>query len=114
MLAARFYGQKDIRVEEVPTPELSAPDDLLVEVHWCGICGTDLHEYSVGPIVTAVKPHPLTGASLPQTLGHDSRPLWSRPERRSEMPASETGSPSCRSSSAAAAATAGVGRATSA
>jgi (R,R)-butanediol dehydrogenase / meso-butanediol dehydrogenase / diacetyl reductase len=71
VLAARFYGQKDIRVEEVPTPQLSAPDDLLVEVHWCGICGTDLHEYSVGPIVTAVKPHPLTGASLPQTLGHE-------------------------------------------
>ena len=46
-------------------------DDVLVEVAWCGICGTDLHEYLVGPIVTPVRPHPLTGATLPQTLGHE-------------------------------------------
>ena len=35
-----------------PVPQLKAPDDVLVEVLWCGICGTDLHEYLVGPIVT--------------------------------------------------------------
>ena len=71
MLAARFYGQKDIRVEEVPTPQLGASDDVLVEVHWCGICGTDLHEYVVGPIVTPKEAHPLTGATLPQIFGHE-------------------------------------------
>ena len=36
-----------------------------------GICGTDLHEYLAGPIVTSVAPHPLTGAALPQILGHE-------------------------------------------
>ncbi|WP_457190762.1 alcohol dehydrogenase catalytic domain-containing protein [Nocardioides sp. P5_E3] len=71
MLAARFHGQHDIRVEDVATPSPSAPDDILVEVHWCGICGTDLHEYAVGPIVTPTTPHPLTGVTLPQTLGHE-------------------------------------------
>jgi (R,R)-butanediol dehydrogenase / meso-butanediol dehydrogenase / diacetyl reductase len=71
VLAARFYDQKDIRLEDVQTPRLKAPDDVLVEVAWCGICGTDLHEYLVGPIVTPVSPHPLTGATLPQTLGHE-------------------------------------------
>ncbi|WP_457208157.1 alcohol dehydrogenase catalytic domain-containing protein, partial [Nocardioides sp. P5_C9_2] len=71
MLAARFHGQHDIRIEDVPTPTPSAPDDILVEVHWCGICGTDLHEYAVGPIVTPTTPHPLTGVTLPQTLGHE-------------------------------------------
>ena len=71
MLAARFHGQHDIRIEDVPTPTPSAPDDILVEVHWCGICGTDLHEYAVGPIVTPTSPHPLTGVTLPQTLGHE-------------------------------------------
>ena len=71
MLAARFYDQKDIRLEDVPVPRVKAPDDVLVQVAWCGICGTDLHEYVVGPIVTPVRPHPLTGASLPQTLGHE-------------------------------------------
>jgi (R,R)-butanediol dehydrogenase / meso-butanediol dehydrogenase / diacetyl reductase len=71
VLAARFYDQKDIRLEDVPVPRVKAPDDLLVQVAWCGICGTDLHEYVVGPIVTPVRPHPLTGATLPQTLGHE-------------------------------------------
>jgi (R,R)-butanediol dehydrogenase/meso-butanediol dehydrogenase/diacetyl reductase len=71
VLAARFYDQKDIRLEDVAVPQVKAPDDVLVEVAWCGICGTDLHEYLVGPIVTPVRPHPLTGAVLPQTLGHE-------------------------------------------
>ena len=71
MLAARFYAKLDIRLEDVAVPQVKAPDDVLVEVAWCGICGTDLHEYLVGPIVTPVRPHPLTGATLPQTLGHE-------------------------------------------
>jgi (R,R)-butanediol dehydrogenase/meso-butanediol dehydrogenase/diacetyl reductase len=71
MLAARFYDKLDIRIEEVPVPEIRAADDVLIEVSYCGICGTDLHEYMVGPIVTPSSPHPLTGATLPQTLGHE-------------------------------------------
>ena len=71
MRAARYYGQHDIRVEDVEVPEVRAADDVLVEVAYCGICGTDLHEYAVGPIVTPTSPHPLTGATLPQTLGHE-------------------------------------------
>jgi (R,R)-butanediol dehydrogenase / meso-butanediol dehydrogenase / diacetyl reductase len=69
--AARFYDKGDIRVEEIDPPTVKAPDEVLVEVAWCGICGTDLHEYLVGPIVTPVTPHPLTGVTLPQTLGHE-------------------------------------------
>lgn len=71
MRAARFHGKGDIRVEDVPVPKIHEADDVLVEVHYCGICGTDLHEYLVGPIVTPTTPHPLTGAVLPQTLGHE-------------------------------------------
>jgi len=71
MLAARFYGAKDIRLEDVQVPQVREPDDVVVEVAYCGICGTDLHEYMMGPIVTPSTPHPLTGATLPQTLGHE-------------------------------------------
>jgi (R,R)-butanediol dehydrogenase / meso-butanediol dehydrogenase / diacetyl reductase len=71
MRAARFHGRLDIRIEDVPEPALSADDDVLVEVAYCGICGTDLHEYVTGPIVTPTVPHPLTGVTLPQTLGHE-------------------------------------------
>ena len=71
MLAARFYAAKDIRLEDVAVPEAKEADDVVVEVAFCGICGTDLHEYLMGPIVTPVEPHVLTGATLPQTLGHE-------------------------------------------
>lgn len=71
MRAARYYGKHDIRIEEVAEPTLRGDDEVLVEVAMCGICGTDLHEYTVGPIVTPTTPHPLTGVTLPQTLGHE-------------------------------------------
>ena len=42
-------------------------------VDWCGICGTDLHEYLEGPIFIPPKgcPHPITGAELPVVMGHE-------------------------------------------
>ena len=42
MPAAVYVGDSNITVEERPVPELG-PDDVLVEVSHCGICGTDLH-----------------------------------------------------------------------
>jgi (R,R)-butanediol dehydrogenase / meso-butanediol dehydrogenase / diacetyl reductase len=70
--AARFYGPGDIRIDDVPEPATRA-GTVKVEVEWCGICGTDLHEYLEGPIFapTADAPHPLTGESVPITLGHE-------------------------------------------
>ncbi len=72
MKAARFYGRGDIRIDDVPEPAIR-PGTVKVEVEWCGICGTDLHEYLDGPIFapTAEAPHPITGESLPITLGHE-------------------------------------------
>lgn len=72
MRAARYHGVKDIRVEEVSEPDGDlGPTQVLIAPRWCGICGTDLHEYVAGPIVTPAEPHPLTGAVLPQILGHE-------------------------------------------
>ncbi|MBB2911986.1 (R,R)-butanediol dehydrogenase/meso-butanediol dehydrogenase/diacetyl reductase [Streptosporangium becharense] len=72
MRAARFHGPGDIRVEEVPEPEVR-PGTVKVRVEWCGICGTDLHEYLEGPIFVppAGSPHPLTGEELPVIMGHE-------------------------------------------
>ena len=50
MLAANWHGPKDVRLEDVPEPDEPTGEDVLVEVSWCGICGTDLHEYLAGPI----------------------------------------------------------------
>src|SRR5438128_7474912 len=71
MRALRFHAAKDIRIEEVSGPPDPGVGEVVVRVATCGICGTDLHEYVAGPIVTPVEPHPLTGASNPQILGHE-------------------------------------------
>jgi len=42
--AAVLYGVRDIRVEEVSKPEISA-EEVLIKVKTAGICGTDLHFY---------------------------------------------------------------------
>lgn len=61
-----------MRLEDVPEPEIR-PGSVKVKVDWCGICGTDLHEYLAGPIFIppAGSPHPITGETLPLTLGHE-------------------------------------------
>lgn len=47
MKAARYHGQRDLRVEEIEVPQIR-DGQVLVEIEWCGICGSDLHEYLVG------------------------------------------------------------------
>jgi (R,R)-butanediol dehydrogenase/meso-butanediol dehydrogenase/diacetyl reductase len=69
MLAARLYGAKDLRVEEMPEPE-PGQGEVKIRVAYAGICGTDVHEYFETPRATH-EPNPLTGATLPQTLGHE-------------------------------------------
>ena len=71
MRALRFHGAGKLSVENVPEPGAPRPGEVLLRPLMCGICGTDLHEYTDGPIVTPATPHPLTGAELPQTLGHE-------------------------------------------
>lgn len=71
MRALRFHAARDLRIEEVTEPSSPGSGEVVVRVTTCGICGTDLHEYIAGPIVTAVEPHPLTGAQNPQILGHE-------------------------------------------
>lgn len=72
MKAARFHAQKDIRIEDIAEPELR-PGAVAIDVAWCGICGTDLHEYLEGPIFIPPEghPHPLSHETAPVTLGHE-------------------------------------------
>jgi (R,R)-butanediol dehydrogenase/meso-butanediol dehydrogenase/diacetyl reductase len=72
MRAARFHGRGDIRVDDVPDPQVG-PGQVEVGVDWCGICGTDLHEFLEGPIFIPQKgsPHPITGSELPVVMGHE-------------------------------------------
>jgi len=72
MKAAQFHGARDIRIASVPKPA-AKNDQVLVDVEWCGICGSDLHEYLHGPLAIPDEsaPHKFTGETLPITLGHE-------------------------------------------
>jgi (R,R)-butanediol dehydrogenase/meso-butanediol dehydrogenase/diacetyl reductase len=72
MKALRWHAQKDIRVEDIPEPS-PAPGQVKVKVKWCGICGSDIHEYIGGPmLIKTTKPHPMPGSKMaPVVIGHE-------------------------------------------
>ncbi|GAA5969223.1 hypothetical protein JCM3765_007247, partial [Sporobolomyces pararoseus] len=72
MLAAKFYGRGDLRVEAVEVPPLKK-GEVKVRVAYLGICGSDIHEVYGGPLTCCPQgsPHPLTGGELPEILGHE-------------------------------------------
>jgi len=59
MLAAVYRGVNDVRLETVPRPEIG-PGEILVRVHTCGICGTDLKKIATG------------SHSAPRIFGHET------------------------------------------
>jgi threonine dehydrogenase-like Zn-dependent dehydrogenase len=61
MRALRWYGKEDVRVENVPDPEIEHPRDAIVKVTSCAICGSDLHLYD----------HFMVGMEKGDILGHE-------------------------------------------
>src|SRR5438477_2034261 len=59
MLAAVYRGVNDVRLETVPVPEIG-PGEILIKVHTCGICGTDLKKIATG------------SHSAPRIFGHET------------------------------------------
>src|SRR5579862_7050531 len=59
MQAAVYRGVDDVRLESVPLPRIG-PGEVLVRVHTCGICGTDLKKISTG------------SHSAPRIFGHET------------------------------------------
>jgi len=59
MLAAVYRAQDDVRLENVPVPAIGA-GEILIRVHTCGICGTDLKKISTG------------SHSAPRIFGHET------------------------------------------
>jgi L-iditol 2-dehydrogenase len=59
MLAAVYRAQNDVRLEAVPVPAIGV-DEILIRVHTCGICGTDLKKISTG------------SHSAPRIFGHET------------------------------------------
>lgn len=63
MKAAVLHKARDLRLEEVPTPEYG-PDDVLVKIKSVGICGSDVHYWRTGAIGDFV-------VTEPMILGHE-------------------------------------------
>src|SRR5690349_4203869 len=59
MRAAVYHGKEDVRLETVPVPKIG-PGELLIRVHTCGICGTDLKKIATG------------SHSAPRIFGHET------------------------------------------
>jgi threonine dehydrogenase-like Zn-dependent dehydrogenase len=47
MKAVVWHGKRDVRVDQVPDPEIEEPTDVIVQITSSGICGSDLHLYEV-------------------------------------------------------------------
>jgi threonine dehydrogenase-like Zn-dependent dehydrogenase len=62
MRAVVFAGEGRLVMEERPAPEVRQPDDVLVAVEACGICGTDVQILNVPP------GHPATAGTI---MGHE-------------------------------------------
>ena len=56
MKVAYWHNNKDIRIEEVPTP-VPGPKEMLVKVISCGICGSDIVEWYRLPRAPLVQGH---------------------------------------------------------
>jgi len=60
MQVAMYYNNKDIRIEEMPKPEIG-PNELLVKTMACGICGSDVMEWYRIKKAPRVLGHEMTG-----------------------------------------------------
>jgi L-iditol 2-dehydrogenase len=60
MLVAVYYNNRDIRIQEMPKPEI-ASDEILVKVMACGICGSDVIEWYRVPKAPRVLGHEASG-----------------------------------------------------
>lgn len=46
MQAVKYHGPGNVELVEIPIPTVG-PGQVLVEVKYCGVCGTDVHAYSL-------------------------------------------------------------------
>lgn len=69
-----YYGREQLRYsEDIPEPQVNTPTDVKIKVAFCGICGTDLHEFLDGPIFFPEDGtvNGISGAKLPLCPGHE-------------------------------------------
>lgn len=71
MKAVRWHARHDVRLEEIPDAPPPGPGEVRIDVAYCGLCGSDVHEYLHGPDQIPTTEHPTTGSRAPVVLGHE-------------------------------------------
>ncbi len=77
MRVAMYYNNKDVRIEEMPTPRIGS-DELLVKVWASGVCGSDVLEWYRLPKAPLVLGHEIAGEVA--EVGSDIRE-WKKGDR---------------------------------
>lgn len=114
MNAVRFHGQRDIRLDQIPIPQVK-PGHVKISPKFCGICGSDLHEYLGGAnLIPEKNPHPITGETLPLTLATNSPVSSKKSAKASRTSPRAIASASSRPSTTATVARAGAAWSTAA
>ncbi len=65
MKAVVLEKKGDLRIRDIDIPERMGPDDVRIDIHTVGVCGSDIHYYehgSIGPFVVRA----------PLVLGHEA------------------------------------------
>src|SRR5689334_1184434 len=71
MRAAVLHAPGDMRIEEYPDP-VAGPGMVVLSVACNGLCGTDVTEYTKGPMMVPLTTrHPGSGHLGPTILGHE-------------------------------------------
>ena len=60
MRVAMYYNNRDVRLEEMPTPPIG-PGEILIRVQASGVCGSDVMEWYRIPKAPLVLGHEITG-----------------------------------------------------
>ncbi|ODV69660.1 GroES-like protein [Hyphopichia burtonii NRRL Y-1933] len=73
MKAIIYNGNRDIEYTTThEIPKINHPTEVKIKIDYCGICGSDLHEYLDGPIFMAPEKNSITNApSKGQIMGHE-------------------------------------------
>ncbi len=87
MRALFFEDTRTLTLREVPIPE-PGPEDVLVRVTYCGICGSDLSVYKSGAMAA---PDRVLGHEISATVEDDPTGQWERGARVVVFPARACG-----------------------
>jgi len=64
MKTVHLTGIRQLKVSDIPSPQIKSPTDVLLRIEAVGLCGSDIHYYQTGKIGDQVVHYPFT-------LGHE-------------------------------------------